>query len=103
MVQAQTQSQGTVICEVIRCWRREGGQIVEVRAGAGEQEQGSGGREDSQGNYVLFNLLSRKIEFMRTHDASLEEFKSKAELENIKYYQNLYLSTSTKRKQTLAK
>lgn len=40
---------------------------------------------------------------MRTHDASLEEFKSKAELENIKYYQNLYLSTSTKRKQTLTK
>jgi hypothetical protein len=40
---------------------------------------------------------------MKTHNASLEEFKSKAELENIKYYQQLYLSTSTKRRQALAK
>ena len=34
----------------------------------------------------------------RTHDPSLEEFKTKAELDSIKYYQQLYLSTNAKRK-----
>jgi hypothetical protein len=38
---------------------------------------------------------------MKTHDASLEEFKTKAELDNIKYYQQLYLGGNTKRKTTL--
>ena len=28
---------------------------------------------------------------MRTHSTGLEEFKSKTELQNIKYYQELYL------------
>lgn len=40
------------------------------------------------------------MKVVRTHDASLEEFKTKAELENIKYYQQLYLSSGAKRRQT---
>lgn len=39
------------------------------------------------------------MQYFRTHDASLEEYKTKAELDNIKYYQNLYLSIAPKRKQ----
>ena len=40
------------------------------------------------------------MQIVRTHDPSLEEFKTKAELDNIKYYQQLYLSTGSKRRQT---
>lgn len=35
---------------------------------------------------------------MKTHDIVLEEFKSKAELDNIKYYQQLYLTGTSKKK-----
>jgi hypothetical protein len=36
---------------------------------------------------------------IRTHDPALEEFKTKAELDTIKYYQHLYLSIAPKRRQ----
>lgn len=39
---------------------------------------------------------------MKTHSATLEEFKSKAELQNIKYYQNLYLTGKAKMKPSKA-
>lgn len=35
---------------------------------------------------------------VKTHDIGLEEFKAKAELDNIKYYQHLYLSGTSKKK-----
>ena len=35
---------------------------------------------------------------MKTHSSVLEEFKSKTELDNIKYYQELYLMGSVKKK-----
>ena len=36
-------------------------------------------------------IFRRKIAVMKTHSSTLEEYKSKAELQNIKYYQELYL------------
>lgn len=39
------------------------------------------------------------MQYFRTHDASLEEYKTKAELDTIKYYQHLYLSIAPKRRQ----
>jgi hypothetical protein len=46
------------------------------------------------------------MQYFRTHDASLEEYKTKVELDTIKYYQHLYLSIAPNRRQqttTLAK
>ena len=47
-------------------------------------------------------ILSRKLAVSRLHHASLEEYKGKAELESIKYYQTLYLTTSGKKKPALS-
>lgn len=46
-------------------------------------------------------ILSRKLGVSRQHHISLEEYKSKAELESIKYYQTIYLTTSGKKKPAL--
>ena len=40
---------------------------------------------------------------MKTHASSLEEFKSQAELDSIKYYQELYLHGNTKQRKVAAK
>jgi large subunit ribosomal protein L3 len=47
-------------------------------------------------------ILSRKLGVLKQHHTSLEEFKSKAELDNIKYYQTIYLTTSGKKKPALS-
>lgn len=47
-------------------------------------------------------ILSRKLGVSRQHHVSLEEYKSKAELESIKYYQTIYLTTSGKKRPALS-
>lgn len=44
----------------------------------------------------------RKLGVSRQHHVSLEEYKSKAELESIKYYQTIYLTTSGKKRPALS-
>jgi hypothetical protein len=39
------------------------------------------------------------MQFIHTHNTSLEEFKTKAELDTIKYYQHIYLSLPKRRQQ----
>ncbi len=59
---------------------REGSQAIEVWTVTGEQDEGSVGGEDREGDAVSKWLFSRKMQFIRTHDPSLEEFKTKTEL-----------------------
>jgi hypothetical protein len=48
-------------------------------------------------------MPSRKIGVMKTHSSTLDEFKSQAELDNIKYYQELYLHGNTKQRKVAPK
>ena len=40
---------------------------------------------------------------MKTHSSTLDEFKSQMELDNIKYYQELYLHGNTKQRKVAPK